>query len=94
MREAISFCPDTLEFLASQLSSRVNRVVLDRTGRAGIFDVDLAWTPSEASRAAVDALTPGSEPASVDPDRPGIFTALDEQLGFAFGGAPDRGLTA
>ena len=46
-----------------------------------MFDLDLEWTPDDAERAAVAALTPGGSPAPVDADRPGIFTALDEQLG-------------
>lgn len=78
-----------LAFLGSQLSSRVNRAIVDRTGLAGKFDVDLEWTPSEATRAAVAALTPGAEPQVVDPDRPGIFTALEEQLGLKL--EPARG---
>jgi uncharacterized protein (TIGR03435 family) len=71
----------TLTLLATQLSARVSRVVVDRTGRVDMFDLDLEWTPDDAVRAAVAALTPEGKPAPVDPDRPGIFTALDEQLG-------------
>jgi uncharacterized protein (TIGR03435 family) len=79
----------TLELLAAQLSPRVDRVVVDRTGHAGMFDIDLEWTPSEAARAAVAALTPGAAPEAEDFNRPGIFTALEEQLGLKL--EPSRG---
>jgi uncharacterized protein (TIGR03435 family) len=54
--------------LASELSI-VRRQVIDRTGLAGAFDVDLEWTPD----------APGAAPS---PDAgPSIFTASQEQLG-------------
>jgi uncharacterized protein (TIGR03435 family) len=64
--------------LAMNLSIWVNRVVLDRTGLTGDFDLDLHWTP--------DQLPPGFPPPGivmppVDPNGPSIFTALQEQLG-------------
>jgi uncharacterized protein (TIGR03435 family) len=53
------------------------RLVVNKTGLTGGFDVDLTWTPNE--------LLPGVErPASVppiDPNGPSIFTAVQEQLG-------------
>ena len=51
------------------LSPLVNRVVLDRTGLTGNFDLDLEWTPD----AGANALPTESGPS--------IFTALQEQLG-------------
>jgi uncharacterized protein (TIGR03435 family) len=60
-----------LDALAQMLSGQVGRTVLDRTGLKGTFAVDLEWTP-ETSAAA--------EPAA-GADGPGIFTALEEQLG-------------
>jgi uncharacterized protein (TIGR03435 family) len=67
--------------LVSQLSSITGRVVTDRTGLTGMFDIDLEWAPSEAVLAAVAALRPGDGPPRVDPDRPSLLTALEEQLG-------------
>jgi uncharacterized protein (TIGR03435 family) len=59
----------TIERLATLLSGRVGRPVLDRTGITGPVDVDLRWTADGRGAAADDPL-----PSNV-------FTALDEQLG-------------
>jgi uncharacterized protein (TIGR03435 family) len=56
------------------LSPIVDRLVLDRTGLAGNFDLDLTWTP--------DQLPPPGIPQPANPDGASIFTALQEQLGF------------
>jgi uncharacterized protein (TIGR03435 family) len=50
--------------LAGMLTRATGNQVVDHTGLAGAFDVDLKWTPDGAA---------GSEP--------GIFTAVQEQLG-------------
>jgi uncharacterized protein (TIGR03435 family) len=67
----------TLDVLAAQLSGRVGRSVVDRTGLTGRFDLDLEFAPapppgSSADPAAVDR--PASDAAS-------IYTAIQEQLG-------------
>jgi len=56
----------------------VNRLVDDRTGLAGTFDVDLRWTPPQLPPSP----PPGAPPLPpIDPDGPSLFTALQEQLG-------------
>jgi len=64
----------TLGQLSAVLTPLLQRVVLDRTGLGGRFDVDLALTPDQRRRP--DA--PGPD-ASLD--GPSIFTTLQEQLG-------------
>ena len=59
------------------LAPFVNRVVVDRTGLGGRYDLDLEWAP-EALPSAVAPTTDGS---LGDANRPSIFTALQEQLG-------------
>jgi uncharacterized protein (TIGR03435 family) len=74
--------PQILQFL----SPAVNRVVVDRTGLTGRFDLDLEWTPDQLRefKASADR-PPGSLPqingVPFDPNGPSIFTALQEQLG-------------
>jgi uncharacterized protein (TIGR03435 family) len=68
----------TVAQVASLLSGRSGRLVLDRTGITGAFDVTLSWTP-DASQ-----LPPGLPPDGVppfDPSGPSLFAAIQEQLG-------------
>jgi uncharacterized protein (TIGR03435 family) len=64
----------TIEDIAygvAQFVPEVDRVVVDRTGLLGTFDVDLTWTPD----LPLGATTRGDSKA------PSLFTALEEQLG-------------
>ena len=70
----------TMAALASTLSTFAGRIVVDRTGLAGGYDVDLNWTPDQIPRPV------GDQPVqvngvTVDPNGPSLFTALQEQLG-------------
>jgi uncharacterized protein (TIGR03435 family) len=65
-----------LSGITNVLTGVVGRLVVDKTGLSGPFDVNLAWTPDPALQAVVrppDALSV--------PDAPSIFTAIEEQLG-------------
>ncbi|MEQ1758551.1 MAG: M56 family metallopeptidase [Vicinamibacterales bacterium] len=68
-----------LDSVGRALSGQLGRMVIDRTGLMGLFDLTLEWTPLQA--------LPGLDPnagagASIGPaDRPSIFTAVQEQLG-------------
>jgi uncharacterized protein (TIGR03435 family) len=53
----------------------IDRIVVDRTGLAGTYDVDLTWR-FEAQDEQTRALLPPP-----DPNAPSLFTALQEQLG-------------
>ena len=65
-----------INFLADSLAPFVNRVVLDRTGLKGGFNLDLEWTPEQAGPPRPDVPSP-----PIDPNGPSLFTALREQLG-------------
>jgi uncharacterized protein (TIGR03435 family) len=56
----------------------VGRLVVDRTGLTGTYDLDLTWTPDQppSERNAIPMPT-----APIDPNGPSLFTALQEQLG-------------
>jgi uncharacterized protein (TIGR03435 family) len=58
------------------LSPAVSRVVVDRTGLDGRYDIELRWTPEQPER-----VPGGGEPPAGDPNALSIFTAVQEQLG-------------
>jgi uncharacterized protein (TIGR03435 family) len=58
--------------LADFLSGPAGRVVLDRTGLEGAFDIDLQYALVNAGAAA---------PTPTSGDEPDVFTAVQEQLG-------------
>ncbi len=59
--------------LATMLSQTLGRVVLDRTGLVGNYRFELNWTPEDAREG--DAVLPG------------LFTAIQEQLGLKLSAA-------
>jgi uncharacterized protein (TIGR03435 family) len=66
----------TMDILAAQLSSRVGRSVVDRSGLDGRYDLDVEFSPQLLSGAAADPAT--DRPADTAPS---IYTAIQEQLG-------------
>jgi uncharacterized protein (TIGR03435 family) len=73
----MNFTGVTLDTLAQQLSVRVGRSVIDRTGLTGRFVVDLEFAPQPLRSDGSDPSL-GDRPSS---DAPSIYTALQEQLG-------------
>jgi uncharacterized protein (TIGR03435 family) len=67
------------------LSSFVNRVVVDRTGLDGRYDLELKWTPEQPAQGRGGA----GEPPAADPNAISIFTALQEQLGLRLNSTRD-----
>jgi uncharacterized protein (TIGR03435 family) len=59
----------TVAMIAQELAKDVGRVVVDKTGIEGRFDVDLKWTSDE-----------GAVTGDAD-ELPSIFTAVQEQMG-------------
>ena len=71
-----------MSLLILQLSSYLNRQIVDRTNLTGMFDLDLRWTPDQLPQAP-----PGAPPMRImpfDPNGPSLSTALQEQLGLRF----------
>ena len=57
--------------LAANIARSVRRAVIDKTGLTGTYDIHLQWTDAPLN----DIANPNIS------DRPGIFTAITEQLG-------------
>jgi uncharacterized protein (TIGR03435 family) len=70
----------TASELAGNLSWLLSKPILDKTNLAGKYDVELQWTPESVEMRS--DLSPGQ-------DAPGIFTAIQEQLGLKL--QPARG---
>jgi uncharacterized protein (TIGR03435 family) len=64
------------------------RQVVDQTGLAGGYNIDLTYTPEALSAAALAARggAPPPQAAGVDPNGPDLFTAMQEQLGLKLEG--------
>jgi uncharacterized protein (TIGR03435 family) len=79
-----------LSLLADGLAGLVQRVVVDRTGLEGNWDLELTYTPDPRLQAAPPGPSaPGVPLPAVDPDYPSLFIALEEQLGLKL--EPSRG---
>jgi uncharacterized protein (TIGR03435 family) len=67
---------DIAQVITQEASAELGRVVIDRTGIDGKYDIRLKWTPDNPEVNAA----PGSNVAP-PPSGPSIFTAIQEQLG-------------
>jgi uncharacterized protein (TIGR03435 family) len=65
---------DTVAVLAREVAQVVGRVVLNHTGISGRYDLTLKWTPDDTTVPAFNQAPDANAP-------PGIFTAIEEQLG-------------
>lgn len=69
-----------VENLIPLLSRTVGRIVIDKTGLTGKYDIKMEYTPDEAQLAMT--APPGAPPPTPsDGSSPSLFTALQEQLG-------------
>jgi uncharacterized protein (TIGR03435 family) len=63
------------------LGVALGRPVVDQTGLAGGYDIDVRYTPEPFAAAAL-ALRPGAAaPEGIDPEGPSLYAALEDQLG-------------
>jgi uncharacterized protein (TIGR03435 family) len=67
-----------MSVLASLLSRFEQQLIVDRTGLDGLYEVKLEWAP--------DLAVSPTEAAAPPPDRPSLFTAVQEQLGLRLEG--------
>jgi uncharacterized protein (TIGR03435 family) len=66
------------DFVSVMQSNVLDRPVVDRTGLQGRFDYTLNWTPDESQFRGMGLNIP---PPPADAKFPGLFTAIQEQLG-------------
>jgi uncharacterized protein (TIGR03435 family) len=87
-RNRLVFSDMPLAQLTDILSAYLRRLVVDRTGLTGRFDLDFTWTPDELPPpgtpdrivvAGVELDLTGG--ATIDPNGAGLITAVREQLG-------------
>jgi uncharacterized protein (TIGR03435 family) len=55
------------------LGELTSRLVIDKTGLSGFYDLDLHWTPDTAATPGAPQVTPGEGVS--------LFAAMQEQLG-------------
>ena len=68
-----------MPLLAKLFGRLTSRIVVDRTGLTGAFNVDMRFTAEGLPGSGPSALPPPTPPA--DSDVPSFFTAVQEQLG-------------
>ena len=73
-RMHIAGSDDTIGLLARELAQSQGRVVVNKTGLTGRYDLTLRWTPDDAPPPLLNGAPDPNAP-------PGLFTALQEQLG-------------
>jgi uncharacterized protein (TIGR03435 family) len=71
---------NTMAQFANALSGTAQRVVIDKTGLTGYYDIELTYTPTP-DQLPQGPPPPGAEPPPIDPNGPSLFTAIQEQLG-------------
>jgi uncharacterized protein (TIGR03435 family) len=71
---------NTMEQFANMLSGNAQRIVVDKTGLTGYYDIALTYTPTP-DQLPQGSPPPGAAPPPIDPDGPSLFTAIQEQLG-------------
>ncbi len=64
--------------LVRNLSQRLGRTVVDKTGLSGRYNFELIYTP-DPGQMPTQPLPPGTP--QIDPNGPSLFAALEEQLG-------------
>jgi uncharacterized protein (TIGR03435 family) len=67
--------------MLTNTGSSLNRLVVDRTGLDGFYEIELDFTPENLSLPNTANARAASGAPPIDPNGPSIFTAVQEQLG-------------
>jgi uncharacterized protein (TIGR03435 family) len=71
----------TLSMFAGLLGMVLDRPVIDKTRIASYFEIHLVFSPDDSAEPRPVTAEPGTSAAVRTPDAPGIFQAIQEQLG-------------
>jgi uncharacterized protein (TIGR03435 family) len=77
----VKFEGGTLTMFAGLLGMILDRPVMDKTGLTDLFAIDLEFSPDEFTSPQRAAVPPGTPAAARVREGPGIFQAIQEQLG-------------
>jgi uncharacterized protein (TIGR03435 family) len=77
----VDFEGGTLAMFAGLLGMILDRPVIDKTGITDLFAIHLEFLPDDFTSPRPVAVPLGSPVAVGGPDAPGIFQAIQEQLG-------------
>ena len=80
-RGAVNMEGGTLTMLADLLGMVLDHPVIDKTGITSYFEIRLAFSPDDSAAPRPLPAEPGASTAVRAPDAPGIFQAIQEQLG-------------
>src|ERR1039457_6890441 len=78
---SVNFEGGTLSMLAGLLGLIVDRPVIDKTGITSYFEIHLKFSPDDSAAPRPATADAGAPAAVREPDAPGIFQAIQEQLG-------------
>jgi bla regulator protein blaR1 len=80
-RGSVDFEGGTLSMFAGSLGMVLDRPVIDKTGITSYFEIHLVFSPDDSATPRPVTAEPGASAAVRAPDAPGIFQAIQEQLG-------------
>ena len=86
-RGAVEFEGGTLSMFVGLLGMILDRPVIDKTGIPGSFAIHLVFSPDDFPAPRPATADPGAPAAVKTPDAPGIFQAIQEQLGLKLASA-------
>jgi uncharacterized protein (TIGR03435 family) len=88
-RGSVEFEGGTLSMFAGLLGLALDRPVIDKTGIMGQFAIHLVFSPDDSATPGPAPDDRGAPTAARTPDAPGIFQAIQEQVGLKL--VPARG---
>ena len=78
---SVEFEGGTLSMCANLLNLILDRPVIDKTGITNYFEIHLRFSPDDLAAPRPATANPGAPADGAAPDAPGIFQAIQEQLG-------------